>query len=169
MTDTTIKASFSRFGELKTLLRHTFKFKGKEYLNGNISLYFTKLTHQLPDRMNQNPTGKHETIFKIQFNPKINEELPELESSDKEEEENMEEVEKEPTEEPPTSETTTAQQQSSKPSTKSQKSKSPKTKSNTPTSVSTIRDFYQKNFVFTNTANPVESISSLLFYVVPKS
>ena len=45
MTDTTIKASFSRFGELKTLLRHTFKFKGKEYLNGNISLYFTKLTH----------------------------------------------------------------------------------------------------------------------------
>ena len=95
MTDTTIKASFSRFGELKTLLRHTFKFKRKEYLNGNISLYFTKLTHQLPDRMNQNPTGKHETIFKIQFNPKINEELPELESSDKEEEENMEEVEKE--------------------------------------------------------------------------
>ena len=82
MTDTTIKASFSRFGELKTLLRHTFKFKGKEYLNGNISLYFTKLTHQLPDRMNQNPTGKHETIFKIQFNPKINEELPEIESSD---------------------------------------------------------------------------------------
>ena len=61
----------------------------------------------------------------------------------------MKEVEKEPTEEPPISVTTTTQQQSSKPSTKSQKSKSPKTKSNTPTSASTIRDFYQKNFVFT--------------------
>ena len=141
---TSFKTLFRRYGDLKTIQRHTFTFNGKTFLNGNITLYFTKLKTKLPNKMIQNPTGHHQTSFKLTFNPKINEGLPEIETVEDDEEEMSEEEEN-----PEPQVTHESDKVNIDIKVKEPHTLSTEPKSQTSATSPTIRSFYKKNFVFT--------------------